>query len=67
MFTVFFNGTGEYKFAILPEGQNVNSAYFIKSVLRPLADICYPQGRGIHEKRVMLQFDNAPVHNTNGV
>jgi hypothetical protein len=26
MFTIFFNGTGEYKIAILPEGQKVNSA-----------------------------------------
>jgi hypothetical protein len=39
MFTVFFNGTGECKIAILPEGQKVNSAYFIESVLQPLAEI----------------------------
>jgi hypothetical protein len=26
IFTLFFNGTGEYKIAILPEGQKVNSA-----------------------------------------
>jgi hypothetical protein len=45
MFTVFFNGTGEYKIAILPEGQKANSAYFIESVLRPLAEFYYPQGR----------------------
>jgi hypothetical protein len=44
-FTVFLNGTGECKIAILPEGQKVNSAYFIESVLRPLAEIYYPQGR----------------------
>jgi hypothetical protein len=67
MFTVFFNGTGECKIAILPEGQKVNSAYFIESVLRPLAEICYPQGRVAGERRVMLHFDNAPVHNTERV
>jgi hypothetical protein len=67
MFTVFLNGTGEYKSAILLEGQKVNSAYFIESVLRPLADICHPRGRDARERRVMLHFDNAPVHNTEGV
>jgi hypothetical protein len=46
MFTVFFNGTGEYKILIPPDGQKVNSEYFIESVLHPLAEICHPQGRG---------------------
>jgi histone-lysine N-methyltransferase SETMAR len=67
MFTVFFNGAGEYKIAILPDGQKLNSAYFIESVLRPLSEICHPQGRVTRERRVMLHFDNAPVHNTEGV
>jgi hypothetical protein len=44
MFTVFFNGTAEYKIMILPKGQKVNSAYFIEPVLGPLAEICYSQG-----------------------
>jgi hypothetical protein len=66
MFTVFFNGTGKYKIAILPEGQKANSAYFIESVLRRLAEICYPQSRGTHARRLMLNFDNAPVHNPAG-
>jgi hypothetical protein len=66
MFTAFFNGTRECKIAILPKGQKMNSAYFIESVLRPLAEICDPQGRGRCERRVMLHFDNAPVHNTEG-
>jgi hypothetical protein len=67
MFRVFFNGTGEYKILIPPDGQKVNSAYFIESVLRPLDEICYPQGRGTCEKGVMLHFDNAPVHSTEEV
>jgi hypothetical protein len=46
MFMVFINTTGEYKIAILPEGQKVNSAYFMESLLHPLAEICYSQGRG---------------------
>jgi hypothetical protein len=64
MFTVFFHGTGTYKIAILPEGQKLNSAYFTEVLLRSSAEICYPQGRGTRERRVMLHFDNAPVHNT---
>jgi transposase len=53
--------------AILPEGQKVNSAYFIESVLRSLAEICYPQGKGTRERRILLHFDNAQVHNAEGV
>jgi hypothetical protein len=67
MFMVFFNDTGECKIAILPDEQKVNNAYLIESVLRPLVEICYPQGRRAHERRVMLLFDNAPVHNTEGI
>jgi hypothetical protein len=67
MFTVFFIGTGEYKIVIPPDGQKVNSAYFIESVMCPLAEICYPQGRGRRERRAMLRFDNAPAHTTERV
>jgi hypothetical protein len=67
MFTVFFNGTGEYKIVILPDGQKVNNTCFIESVLRALAEICYPHGKGTREGRVMLHFDNAPVHGTERV
>jgi hypothetical protein len=45
MFTVSFNGTAECKIRIIPEEQKANSAYFIESVLRSLAEICYP-GQG---------------------
>jgi hypothetical protein len=67
MFTIFYSGTGEYKIAILPEGQKMNSTDFIKGVLRHLVEICYPQGKGIHERRVMLRLDNTLVHSTAGV
>jgi hypothetical protein len=50
MFAVFFNGTGEYKIAIFPEGKEENSAYFSESVLRLLAEISHPQGRGTRER-----------------
>jgi hypothetical protein len=67
MFAVFFNGTGEYKIVIRPQGQKMNSAYFMEYVLCPLAEICYPQGKGTRERRVVLHFDNAPVHDTERV
>jgi hypothetical protein len=46
MFTILFIGTAECKMAILPEGQKMNSTYFIERVPRPLTEICYTQGRG---------------------
>jgi hypothetical protein len=67
MFTIFFNGTGECKIAILPERQKGNRTYFIGCVRRPLTKIYYPQGRGTYERIVMLHFDTASVHNTKGV
>jgi histone-lysine N-methyltransferase SETMAR len=66
MSTIFVNGTGEYKMAILPERKK-NSTYFIECVPRNLTKVCYPWGRGTQEKRIMLHFDNAPVHNNEGV
>jgi hypothetical protein len=66
-FSVFFNGTRQYKIVILPEGQKMNTTYCIKYVLLPLTEICDPQGRGTHERRPVLYFNDAPVHNTVGV
>jgi hypothetical protein len=64
MFTVFSSGTWEYKIVILPEGQKMNGTYFIECVLQPLTELYYPSGKGTHERRFMLHFDNAPVRNT---
>jgi hypothetical protein len=58
---------GESKIAILPEGQIMNSTYFIECVPCPLTELCYPQGRGTHERRVMLHSDDASIHNTEGI
>jgi hypothetical protein len=41
--------------------------FFIKCVLGPLAELYYPQGKKSHESRVMVHFDNAPIHNTEKV
>jgi histone-lysine N-methyltransferase SETMAR len=67
MFAIFVNDTGEYKIAILTEGQKVNGTYFIECAPRPLTKICYPQSSGTHAKRVMMHFDNAPIHRTEGI
>jgi hypothetical protein len=59
----FLQWHGEYKIAILPGGQKVNSPYFIEYVLLPLTEIYDPHGSETHERSIMLHFDNAPVHN----
>jgi histone-lysine N-methyltransferase SETMAR len=67
MVTIFFNGTGECKTAILPQGHKMNGACFIGRVVQPLVEICSPDGRKIHERKIMLHFDNGLIHNAQGV
>jgi histone-lysine N-methyltransferase SETMAR len=62
-----FNGTGEYKMALVLPGQKMNSTYFMECVLGPLMEGCYPEGRKPPERKVMLHFDNASIHNTEEV
>jgi hypothetical protein len=61
------NGIEEYKTVILPQGQRMNRTFFIECVILPLAGLCYPVGRKPHERRVVVQFDNAPIHDTEAV
>jgi hypothetical protein len=67
MITIFFNGTGECKIAILPQGRKKNNTYFRGCVVQPLVEMCSPDGRKVHETKVMLHFDNGPIHNARGV
>jgi hypothetical protein len=67
IFVIFFNGIGDYKTVILPQGQRMNSTFFIEYVIRPLAGFCYPEGMKPHEMRVVVYFDNAPIHSTEAV
>jgi hypothetical protein len=67
MLTIFFNGTREYKIAILLADQKMNSRYFIACVLGPLTEVCYPGDRKLQKRRVMLHLDNAPIHNAEEV
>jgi hypothetical protein len=39
----------------------------MKCVLGRLTEVCYLEGRKSHERRVMVHFDNAPIHNTEEV
>jgi hypothetical protein len=67
MFVIFFNGIADYKTVVLPQGQRMNSTFFIESVIRPLAGFCSPEGRKPHQKKVVVHFDNAPIRNTGAV
>jgi hypothetical protein len=67
MFTIFVDGTRACKIAILPVGKTMNGTYFMECVLKPLTEVCYPEGRKSHKRRVMPHFDNAPIHNTDEV
>jgi hypothetical protein len=67
MFTPFFKGIGEYKIPILLAGEKVNSAYFIKSIVRRVDENGDSQDRGTRERRVMLHFDNPQVHSSEAV
>jgi histone-lysine N-methyltransferase SETMAR len=64
MFTVFFNGTGDYFINVLPQGQTMNGQYFAEEVIKPLALLCYHGGRKAHGRHVEVHFDNAPIHRT---
>jgi hypothetical protein len=36
-------------------------------MVQPLVEMCSPDGRKIHERKIMLHFDNGPIHNAEGV
>jgi hypothetical protein len=38
--------------------------YFADNIIDKMAMLCYPQGRRPRERRIMLHFDNAPIHCT---
>jgi hypothetical protein len=62
MLIAFFNVTGAFLTDILPEGANMNTAYFALNVISALTQPCYRNERQPHERKVMLHFDNAPTH-----
>jgi hypothetical protein len=64
MLSVFFNGTDQFLIDILPEGMKMDPDFFADNIIDEMARLCYPQGRRPREQRVMLYFDNAPIHCT---
>jgi hypothetical protein len=62
MLSVFFNGISQFLIDILPEGMKMDTNYFANNIIDEIARLCYPQGMRLRERRVMLHFDNAPVH-----
>jgi hypothetical protein len=65
--TIVFNGTGECKITILPQGNKINSTYFIGSFVQRLTEMCSPDGRKIYERKVVLHFDNGLIHNADAL
>jgi histone-lysine N-methyltransferase SETMAR len=64
---VFFNGTGKFLIDILPEGIKMDMDYFADNIIEEMARLCYPQRRRPRERRVIVHFDNAPIHCTGTV
>jgi histone-lysine N-methyltransferase SETMAR len=67
MLCVFFNGTGQFLMDILPEGMKMDTDYFADNIIDKVARLCYAEGRRPHERRVVLHFDNSPIHGTDTV
>jgi histone-lysine N-methyltransferase SETMAR len=67
MLSVFFNGTGQFLIDILSDGMKMNTDYFADNIIEEMARLYYSQGRRPRERRVMLHFDNAPIHCTGPV
>jgi hypothetical protein len=67
MITVFFNGTGEYFLNILPRSRSVNTSHFAEEIVRRLLDICHPEVRNPHERKITHHFDNTCIRNVRTV
>jgi hypothetical protein len=40
----------------------MNSAYFVTTILTPLEEAIFPQGRAPHQKRLVIHLDNCSVN-----
>jgi histone-lysine N-methyltransferase SETMAR len=64
MLSVFFNGQGDFFCNFLPEGETMNSTYYVEQILAPLSEFDLSQRSGEREQVLTLHFDNAPIHNS---
>jgi histone-lysine N-methyltransferase SETMAR len=62
--TVFFTGTGLHMIDILPQNQKTDAEYFSEYIIPSLVSICYPTGRSFRQRKCVVHFDNAPIHNS---
>jgi hypothetical protein len=67
MFSLFFDRTGQFAIDISPEGMKMHTDYFSDNIIDEMARLCYPQGSRPRDRRVMLHFDNGPIHCTDPV
>jgi hypothetical protein len=64
MVIVFFNGDGLHLINIFPQNQKMNAGSFAEIILPSLVSVCYPDGRRCRERKSIVHFDNAPMHNS---
>jgi histone-lysine N-methyltransferase SETMAR len=67
MATMFFNGTRLHMIDILPQNQKMDAGYFSEYIIPSLVSICYPTGRSCRQRKCLVHFDNAPIHNSKAV
>jgi hypothetical protein len=50
----FFNGAWEYFLNILPPSRSMDTNYFVGEIIDELQDLCYPEGRNSHQRKVVF-------------
>jgi hypothetical protein len=46
---------------LLSKGKRMDNMYFIQSMIDPLRELCYADGRQIHQRQFILHLDNASI------
>jgi histone-lysine N-methyltransferase SETMAR len=64
MATVFFNGTGLHMIHILHQNQKRDAEYFSEYIIPSLVSIFCPTERSSRQRKCVVHFDNAPIHNS---
>jgi hypothetical protein len=65
MVTAFFNSTMEYFMNTSLRRQSMDTSSFVGEMINGLEDVCDPEGRNPHERKIALCFHNAFI-NKNG-
>jgi hypothetical protein len=71
MVTAFFNSTTEYFMNTSLQRQSMDTSSFAGEMINGLEDVCDPEGRNPHERKITLRFHKAFInknsHGTIGV